>query len=40
MSKESGGDFYDIIKINDNNYLIVIGDVSGKGLSAALYMSS
>ncbi|MBN2546275.1 MAG: AAA family ATPase [Spirochaetes bacterium] len=40
MSKEAGGDLYDVIKINDNNYLIVIGDVSGKGLSAALYMSS
>lgn len=34
-----GGDFFDIIKIDDNNILIVIADVSGKGLPAALYMA-
>lgn len=40
MAKESGGDFYDIIRLNDHKYLLVIGDVSGKGLPASLYMSS
>jgi predicted ATPase/serine phosphatase RsbU (regulator of sigma subunit) len=40
MAKEAGGDFYDIIKIDDSKYLITIGDISGKGMSAALYMSS
>ncbi len=34
-----GGDYYDIIKVDNNQFFIVIGDVSGKGLSASLYMS-
>lgn len=34
-----GGDFYDFITINKNKLGIVIGDVSGKGISAALQMS-
>jgi len=34
-----GGDFYDVIKINEENILVVIADVSGKGLPAALYMA-
>lgn len=34
-----GGDFYDFINIEGNRLGIVIGDVSGKGVSAALYMS-
>jgi serine phosphatase RsbU (regulator of sigma subunit) len=34
-----GGDFYDVIKLDDNNVLVVIADVSGKGLPAALYMA-
>lgn len=34
-----GGDFFDIIRLDDNNILIVIADVSGKGLPAALYMA-
>lgn len=33
-----GGDFYDIIKISENKTLFLMGDVSGKGLSAALIM--
>ncbi|UTC66510.1 MULTISPECIES: PP2C family protein-serine/threonine phosphatase [unclassified Treponema] len=32
------GDYYDAIKIDDNKTLLVVGDVSGKGLSAALVM--
>ncbi|MBI5021443.1 MAG: SpoIIE family protein phosphatase [Ignavibacteriales bacterium] len=35
-AKEVGGDFYDIIKINDSLFEIILADVSGKGLSAAL----
>lgn len=32
------GDFYDAIKIDDDRVLLVMGDVSGKGLGAALIM--
>ncbi len=31
-----GGDFYDIVKLNDDIISVVIGDVSGHGISAAL----
>jgi len=37
--KETGGDFFDIIKINDRKLGLLIGDVSGNGLPAALFMS-
>ena len=35
-----GGDYYDFIKIDENRYLIVIADVCGKNISAALVMSN
>jgi serine phosphatase RsbU (regulator of sigma subunit) len=38
-AKEVGGDYYDFIKIDDDHIGIVIGDVSGKGLPAAIYMT-
>lgn len=34
-----GGDYYDFIKVSDTKLFAIVGDVSGKGLSAALYMS-
>ncbi len=34
-----GGDYYDYIQLPDDKLLVVVGDVSGKGISAALYMS-
>lgn len=34
-----GGDFYDFIPLKDNRLGILIGDVSGKGVSAALFMA-
>jgi len=37
-AREVGGDFIDFISKPDGSYLISIGDVSGKGMSAALYM--
>ena len=36
---EVGGDFYDYLIDSNNNLTILIGDVSGKGTSAALIMS-
>lgn len=32
-----GGDFYDLIDFDDGKYGVVIGDVAGKGLDAAVY---
>jgi sigma-B regulation protein RsbU (phosphoserine phosphatase) len=36
---EIGGDFYDFFRINDNQLVVVISDVIGKGMPAALMMS-
>ncbi|MEY3343702.1 MAG: hypothetical protein RL090_1386 [Bacteroidota bacterium] len=35
-----GGDYYDFIKLNDDEALVCMADVSGKGLSAAMLMSN
>ena len=37
-AKEVGGDFYDFFLIDDNRLGLVIADVSGKGVPAALFM--
>ena len=37
-AKEVGGDFYDYFKIDEEHTAIVIGDISGKGVPAALFM--
>jgi sigma-B regulation protein RsbU (phosphoserine phosphatase) len=34
-----GGDYFDYIELGPGKLLVVVGDVSGKGVSAALYMS-
>jgi serine phosphatase RsbU (regulator of sigma subunit) len=39
-SYEIGGDYYDFIQRPDGRHIIALGDVSGKGTSAALLMSS
>lgn len=36
---EVGGDYYDYLDFADGRFGVVVGDVSGKGTSAALYMS-
>lgn len=37
-AREVGGDFFDFFYVDDNHLAIVIGDVSGKGIPAALFM--
>src|ERR1044071_7538870 len=39
-SYEIGGDYYDFITCGDGRLVVALGDVSGKGTSAALLMSS
>lgn len=36
---ETGGDYYDIIQIDDHRLAVTIGDVSGKSIQAAFYMT-
>jgi phosphoserine phosphatase RsbU/P len=38
-AKTIGGDFYDLIKLSDDKIIVIVADVSGKGIPAALYMS-
>lgn len=38
-AKNVGGDLYECCKLNDAKYFLAIGDVSGKGITAALFMS-
>jgi sigma-B regulation protein RsbU (phosphoserine phosphatase) len=37
-AKEVGGDLYEVLRRSDGKVLILIGDVSGKGIPAALFM--
>ena len=37
-AKEVGGDFYDFFLIDENHLALVMADVSGKGVPAALFM--
>ena len=37
-AREVGGDFYDFFLVDDDHLAMVIADVSGKGISAALFM--
>ena len=39
-AKEVGGDFYDFFLIDEDHLALVIADVSGKGVPAALFMMS
>ncbi len=39
-SRQVGGDYYDVIRLDDRRSVIAIGDVSGKGSPAALLMAN
>ncbi len=39
-SKQVGGDYYDVIRIDENHVALAIGDVSGKGVPASLLMAN
>ena len=36
---EVGGDYYDTYQVDENHFVLIIGDVSGKGTSAAFHMA-
>ncbi|MFT2007443.1 GAF domain-containing SpoIIE family protein phosphatase [Pontibacter sp. 13R65] len=38
-AKEVGGDFYDFLQLSESRIAIIIGDVSGKGITAAFHMA-
>jgi hypothetical protein len=37
-AEQVGGDFYDVFRVKDDGIALVMGDVSGKGVPAALLM--
>jgi serine phosphatase RsbU (regulator of sigma subunit) len=36
-ARQVGGDFYDVVKVSDHSLLLVIADVMGKGIPAAMF---
>jgi len=38
-AQQVGGDYFDLIPISGQKLYVIVGDVSGKGLSASLYMT-
>lgn len=38
-AREVGGDFYDFFEVGPGRFVLVVGDVSGKGVPAALFMA-
>jgi phosphoserine phosphatase RsbU/P len=39
-SKQVGGDYYDFISLDENNFCVAIADVSGKGVPASLLVAN
>jgi sigma-B regulation protein RsbU (phosphoserine phosphatase) len=38
-AKQVGGDLYEVIRVDEDHVVVIIGDVSGKGIPAALFMA-
>jgi len=38
-ARQVGGDFYDVFKLSENKYGVVIGDVADKGVPSAIFMA-
>jgi sigma-B regulation protein RsbU (phosphoserine phosphatase) len=38
-AREIGGDLYDVLRLSDSRVVVALGDVSGKGIPAALFMA-
>jgi sigma-B regulation protein RsbU (phosphoserine phosphatase) len=38
--KEVSGDFFDVIRLNENEYVLIVADVSGKSIPGALLVST
>jgi serine phosphatase RsbU (regulator of sigma subunit) len=38
-AQQVGGDYFDLIPVSERKLYVIVGDVSGKGLSASLYMT-
>lgn len=38
--RQVGGDYYDLVRINEHELMLCVADVSGKGMAAALLMSN
>ena len=38
-AREVGGDLYEVLRVSDSRIVVALGDVSGKGIPAALFMA-
>jgi len=38
-AKQVGGDLYEVLRVDDDHVAVIVGDVSGKGIPAALFMA-
>ena len=38
-AREVGGDLYEVLRVSDERVVVALGDVSGKGIPAALFMA-